>query len=97
MLAVELTKQLQGKDISWRKDFFYEHTFEHPGIPKSEGVISAEYKYLRYIDQNPAHEELFDLRSDRHETINLASDPERRDLLDKMRLRYSELKNAVCQ
>ena len=97
MQGRDITPLLQGKDISWRKDFFYEHTFEHPGIPKSEGVISAEYKYLRYIDQNPAHEELFDLRSDRHETINLASDPERRDLLDKMRLRYSELKNAVCQ
>lgn len=96
MQGRDITPLLRGNTVPWRKDFFYEHTFEHPDIPKSEGVVSKEYKYLRYIDQDPVYEELFDLRADPHENNNLVTNPQHQDLLETMRLRYAELKSSVC-
>lgn len=86
---------VRGEKVPWREDFFYEHTFEHPGIPKSEGVVSTSLKYLRYIDQDPVYEELFDLRKDPHEIVNLALDPAYSGTLKKMRNRYRELKESA--
>lgn len=80
----------------WRQDFYYEHTFDHPGIPKSEGVVSKRFKYLRYFEQHPPYEELFDLQNDPNETNNLSQLPEYAEVLNIMRARLESLKNTVC-
>ena len=87
---------VQGKKIPWRQEFFYEHLFEHDKIPKSEGVITKRYKYLRYIETQPVYEELFDLQEDPHEIRNLAKDKNYQTLLNKLRQKCDEMaKNLI--
>jgi len=95
MQGVDLMTLFDDETDEWRKDFLYEHLFEAPGItniPKSEGLVSAHYKYLKYIELDPVFEELYDLRKDPYETRNLISDQDAQPLLDSLRTRYSELK-----
>lgn len=60
----------KAKTNNWRTDFLFEHEFEHPRIPKSEGVVSLDYKYFRYLDPAPDHEEWYDLKTDKAEVKN---------------------------
>ncbi|MEX2285728.1 MAG: sulfatase [Planctomycetaceae bacterium] len=92
---------MQGKSLipllngqqpgGWRDDFFYEHRFAHPGIPKTEGVRNSRWKYTRYISIDPVYEELFDLENDRHEEHNLAGDARYTERFNKLRSRCDEL------
>ena len=66
-------------------NFFYEHRFQYQAIPKSEGVVTKRYKYLRYIDSKPMFEELYDLKTDKYEEHNLARNPRYSDILVEMR------------
>jgi arylsulfatase A-like enzyme len=92
MQGSDLTPLIDGKQVAWRRDFFYEHLFNHPGIPKSEGLRTEKYKYLRYIDQEPPYEELYDLENDPHEETNLVAPAEYRSILTDLRERYFQLK-----
>jgi arylsulfatase A-like enzyme len=76
----------------WREDFFVEHLFEHPRIPKHEGVRGRRFKYARYFEQVPIYEELYDLLEDPMETRNLSGDPGYRDVLEELRRRTNELR-----
>lgn len=96
MQGRDISPLLSGEKVPWREDFFYEHTFDHGGIPKSEGVVSRSIKYLRYIDQNPVYEELLDLQNDPHESTNLVADKAYADTLQRMRIRYRELRANAC-
>lgn len=95
MQGRSLVPLLNGKRPRWRDEFFYEHGFVHPRIPRSEGVVGPRYKYLRYLDTEPLQEELFDLREDAHEIHNLADDPGHEDVLLRMVARYGKLKQAA--
>ena len=84
---------MQNK-LPGRKDFFYEHTYlGSPRLPKVEGVVSRDYKYMNYTEHQ--YEELFDTKNDPHETKNLAKDAAYKTELEKLRARYAELKEAV--
>ncbi|NLN94153.1 MAG: sulfatase [Candidatus Hydrogenedens sp.] len=96
MQGQSLVPWLLGRHVSWRSDFYYEHNFHHPGIPKSEGIVSEEWKYLCYHEETPVYEELFNLKTDPHETRNLAGNPGSASVLHKMRERYTELKEECC-
>jgi arylsulfatase A-like enzyme len=72
MQGESLVPLVKGYKVPWREEFFYEHLFQHPAIPPSEGIVTLYMKYLRYIDQDPVHEQLFDLRTDPLEIDNLA-------------------------
>ena len=80
--------------VAWRKHFYYEHTFQteppRAPIPRSEGMRTDRWKYIRYPDTVPVFEQLFDLESDPNEQKNLAMREEYsmrlnelRDLCDK--------------
>lgn len=91
MQGVDLISLLENK-IPERKDFFYQYYFlGSPQLPREEGVVTKDFKYMNYIEHN--YEELFDIKHDPHETNNLASDPKYKMKLDELRIRYKELKD----
>ncbi|HET9486077.1 MAG TPA: sulfatase [Chryseosolibacter sp.] len=94
MQGVDLVGLAEGNDLPERRDFFYEHTFMgSPGIPKVEGVVSLEMKYMKFIEHD--YEELYDLKADRLEKKNLAGEEEYERELERWRKRYIELKESV--
>jgi arylsulfatase A-like enzyme len=96
MQGCDLGPLVQGERPPWRKDFFYEHHFSAGGkIPRTEGVRTTRYKYLRYLDARPQYEELYDLKKDAHETANMAGDPKHRPLIEDLRKRCLVLKEEA--
>jgi len=73
---------------AWRTDFFYEHHFGPKIIPPSEGVRNERWKYVRYVNESPVIEELFDLKRDPLEARNLAGEPKHAAMLTEMRERW---------
>jgi arylsulfatase A-like enzyme len=76
---------------AWRTDFLYEHHFGPRIIPPSEGVRNERWKYVRYVNESPVIEELFDLKRDPFEARNLAADAKHAAMLAEMRERWMTL------
>jgi len=100
LAGLKVPQQMQGHSLmplltsrrcKWRTDFFYEHLFSHPRITKSEAVRTQRWKYIRYFEQQPIYEELFDLKNDPQETVNLTKDERYRKTLKSLRKRCNEL------
>jgi arylsulfatase A-like enzyme len=91
MQGRDLMPLLGGERVAWREDFLFEHLFRHARIPHSDGVVAGRYKYPRYIDETPVHEQLFDLAADPGETENVTGRPQYAEVLRRMRERYGEL------
>jgi len=98
LAGVKVPQQMQGRSLipllkgrkpDWRAEFFYEHPFEHKTIAKSEAVRTERFKYTRYVDFD--YEELYDLKTDPHETTNLAKDKKYQRTLESLRKRCDEL------
>jgi arylsulfatase A-like enzyme len=83
----DLTPLLRGESPPWRSEWFYEHLFEHPRIPKSEGVRSGRWKYFTFFEQSPPYEFLYDLEADPGEEHNRARPAEPNVELETMRER----------
>ena len=95
--GISLVPLLEGKTDFLREDCFYEHPFEYSGkIPQSEGVRSNSWKYIRWVSQNPVFEELYDLENDPDEMNNLAANSTYQPQLEKMRIRWAELKKMAA-
>ena len=75
----------KGNIPSTRKAILIEHLWKLPEIPSSEGIRTARWKYFRYR-LIKAPEELYDLRNDPLETINLARNTKYKKVIDKLRL-----------
>ena len=95
MRGRSLAPLLRGETVDWREDFFYEHLYERETIPKSEGVRTERFKYVRYFEQNPMYEQLFDLKADPNEVTNLVGDPGHTAALDALRARCDQLRDSV--
>lgn len=102
MAGVPVPTEMQGvnlidvleNNIPERQDFFYQHYFwGSPKIPKVEGVVTKDFKYMNYIEHH--YEELYDTKHDPHETLNLATDPSYKAKLEELRKRHEELKRGV--
>ncbi len=101
LAGVGVSRTMQGRSLvpilggaippDWRSDFFVEHLFDVPEIPKHEGVRGERYKYARYFEQEPVYEELYDLLMDPMETRNLAADPAHFGTLTELRRRTDQL------
>lgn len=80
---------LKQEPIQWRQHYYYEHTYQtdppRSPIPKTEGVRTERWKYIRYPDVDPVYEQLFDLESDPLERRNLASVEEHSKQLIELR------------
>lgn len=88
---------LRGETPAWRQDFFVEHRFDHPDIPKHEGVRGGRWVYTRWFEQEPLHEELYDLAADPQEARNLADDPAHAATLAELRRRCDELRGRYLR
>ena len=97
MQGRSLVPLLRGESPDWRKDFLFEHFFQTPEIriPPSEGVRTERWKYIRYLEQQPVHEELYDLHNDKLETRNLADEPRFAKQLNELRKRCDQLIDQV--
>lgn len=100
--GVRAPAAMQGKDLiamlnsgkPARTDFFYEHTFMgSPKLPKVEGVVAEDFKYMNYIEHQ--YEELYHTKSDPNETVNLAQNAQYQEKLKQLRTRYEQLKQEV--
>jgi len=72
-------KKVEG----WRNDVFCEHAFNR--YNDFHAVRSKRYKYAVYYDS--PYECLFDLEKDPNEAVNLISNPEYAEVLEKMKVR----------
>lgn len=92
--GVDLGPLVRGEKVSqWRTDFFCEHLFDNPNIPKWEGVRDQRWVYARYFEQSPPYEFLHDLKEDPQQLKNFAKDPAHADALARMRRRCDELRD----
>ena len=93
MQGVDLIESL-GKKTPVRTDFFYEHRYlGSPRLPQVEGVVSKDFKYMKYIEHG--YEQLYNTAKDPHETTNLATDVHYQKRLVALRKRYADLKESV--
>lgn len=72
----DLLPLVRGEQPTWRPHFYYEHTYtpedkKRAPIPLTEGIRTSRWKYVRYPDQQPVYEQLFDLEADPLEQRNL--------------------------
>lgn len=65
----------EGKHVAWRNKFLFEHLFIHSRIPRSEGIVKKNVKYVRFLVDDPQRGWLFDLQKNPLETINYADSP----------------------
>ncbi|MFV0505186.1 MAG: sulfatase/phosphatase domain-containing protein, partial [Bacteroidales bacterium] len=100
-------KRIQGESLKalmkddangWRTDFLYEHLMNlqkskgwYVYIPQTEGVVSKQYKYMRYFLENnreePFYEQFFDVGNDYFEMHNLVKDSNQEVSAYKRRLK----------
>ena len=66
LAGVPVPEAVQGRSLlplldngpaDWRQDFYCEHLFEHPLIPKSEGLRTTRWKYIKYVELPASDEE----------------------------------------
>ena len=82
-------------DPEWRNRFFYEHRFDHPGLPKSEAVIGPDYKYIHYYELPDSSREFYDLRNDTGEIRNLINSSDYHSQIKEYELMLDSLRQTV--
>ncbi len=84
MQGKSLLPLVTGEQVSQgRETVLIEHLWEMEHIPPSEGVRTADWKYLRYVNDK-SNPELYHLKKDPQETNNLAQYPEFQQVLQQM-------------
>ena len=96
MQGRDLAPLLRGQAAGWRKEFFYSHLFQNPKIPRSEGVRDERFSYIRWLDQKPEYEQLFDHVADPHNEKNLAREPQHQSTLERMRGRWKAWREQLA-
>lgn len=102
LAGAKAPRGMQGRNLmglindearTWRSEFYFE---ENGGpAPGSEAVITHRYSYIVYPKQDPAYEELYDLKNDPEEAFNLIGDPKYKAIADSLRARHAVLRASV--
>ncbi|MFW5831188.1 MAG: family 78 glycoside hydrolase catalytic domain, partial [Prolixibacteraceae bacterium] len=86
-----LTPLIEGKQNRLKRDtVLIEHLWEFEHIPPSEGVRTDEWKYFRYVNDKSI-EELYNLKEDPRETINVANSNEHENVVAALRKKLDRL------
>lgn len=87
---------LEGKTTPWRTSWFYEY-FQENGFPGTPTVLAVRTDLAKLI-KYPGHDdltELFDLKADPYERVNLARDPAHKELRARLEADFEAQKAAV--
>ena len=105
MAGVPIPKAMQGRSLvplvrggtpkGWRTEFFYEHHTKPDRIPRCEGIRTERWKYIRWIDEKPAKEELYDLASDPLEEHNLMAEAKQAATLAELRGKWERAQQEL--
>lgn len=99
--GVQPPRDMQGKSLKgavtapgapWRKGIYY-HYYEYPNIhniPPHEGVRTERYKLINFYKNDGYN--LFDLKSDPNEMIDLSANPEYKEVLKNMEAELAGLR-----
>ncbi len=79
----------------WRTEFFYEHHFGPKILPPSEGVRTEHWAYIRWVNEDPLIEELYDLDSDPLEAHNRVTEPHDAETLAQLRARWEQYRKDL--
>jgi alpha-L-rhamnosidase len=100
LAQIKIPKAYHGKSLmpvvsgakkSMERDtILIEHLWEFDKIPPSEGVRTAEWKYFRYVNDK-SWEELYNLKKDPNELVNLAKNKKYQATLQQFRLKTNQL------
>jgi len=86
-----LTAFYQSNPEQWRTSIFCEHRLEgNELLLKTECVRDDTYKFIRYED-TPGFVELYNLKKDLNETLNLALDPANEELVKAYAIRCDSI------
>ena len=103
--GIDVPGGMQGRDLApiylgggvedWRTDFFYEHPthLNKETIPASQALVTKEWKYFYWPDFQ--REQLFHVSTDPFEENDVISNPENKAVLDRMRIRFEELRERA--
>jgi N-acetylglucosamine-6-sulfatase len=76
---------LESGKIPWRDEIFYEYYWERnfPQTPTVHAVRTERYKYLHYHGIWDT-DELYDLKNDPEEMVNLINEPQHKKLIEEL-------------
>ncbi|MFT7485608.1 MAG: arylsulfatase A-like enzyme [Candidatus Paceibacteria bacterium] len=103
LAGVEVPAAMQGRSLyglaqapeeDRRVEVFTEHLWDFDRIPRTEGLRTRKWKYIRYLD-HPEYEELYDIELDPNEERNLASDKTLSGQLEELRARCTRAANQA--
>lgn len=77
-----------------RESFICEHLWKFDRIPASEGIRTKQFKYFRYVN-DPDREELYNLKKDPGEKVNLALETKSQSRLEKLRALFLSNAEAI--
>jgi arylsulfatase A-like enzyme len=97
MQGRDLTGLIDGRAKQWRTEFFYQHLAVPYAAPPSEGLVGTRYKYIAYVGRNPPYAELYDLKTDPHESVNLIANAKYKAVLDSLKLRFDALRASSAK
>ncbi len=83
---------LMGRSAAWREQLLYEYYWErnYPQTPTTHAILTDRYKFIRYYGIWDL-DELYDMKSDPNETLNLINSPAHKDTAANLRERLFEL------
>jgi arylsulfatase A-like enzyme len=94
MQGTSLRRAVEGPGGGGRRAFLAEHHTAPERIPPSEAVRTRRWKYVRWLDTVPVVEELYDLRRDPEERIDLAGEAAFQERLGKLRRWWKRLSRS---
>ncbi len=111
MTGNSLKPLIEDPDAPWREELFLENLYTGRDTPFSEGLRQGQWKYIRMFDgvtgydeqdvdfrgRKPDFEQLFDLKTDPQEKVNLIADYEGSDLLAELRRKTAAGSEALNQ
>lgn len=111
LAGLPVPNRMQGRSLTtlmddragktpWRTEFFFEHLVNLPTvfIPQSEGVLRQDEKYVHYFnlrEPGQTYEEVYDLKKDPKELVNLATKPQGQTLKRTLLPVFEKAKKAA--
>lgn len=93
---------LKGDNTNWRKDWYYEYLeFPDPShnVRKHRGIRTERYKYIHYYEPpfktDREEFELYDLKEDPQERVNLYARMKNQPLVKELRERMDQLRKET--